>query len=157
MELVTPFVDSTKEVFQTMLACDCQIGEPTTSHDGHLMDRVTSMIGLSGRIVGSISISFKTDTAIKILDRILGIEANEVDDFVRDAIGELANTIAGKGKRDLAHYELDLGLPQVIVGEEYRLYSPKWANHYWLDIESELGEGTLDVGFDTHRSAGRNR
>lgn len=157
VDLVSPFVMSAKEVFSTMLACDCQVSEASTATDGRTMEMVTSMIGLSGHIVGSLSISFDSGTAIRILERILGIEATEVDDFVRDAIGELANTIAGKGKRDLSQFELALGLPQVIVGEDYALFSPRWARHYWLTLESEIGNGTLDVGFDLHRSAIRKR
>ena len=100
-ELVSPFLKSTQEVFQTMLACGCEFGEPQSGPIGRTSDQVTAIISLTGHIVGSISISFTTKTATNILDRILGIETDEVDDFVRDAIGEVANTIAGKGKRDL--------------------------------------------------------
>jgi chemotaxis protein CheX len=154
-DLVSPFTRSTQEVFQTMLACECEFGKPQSGPIAHTTDQVTAVIGLSGHMIGSITISFSTKTATNILDRILGIETDEVDDFVRDAIGEVANTIAGKGKRDLSQFELDLGLPQVIVGGNYCLYSPKWAQHSWVPMESELGSGTLDVGFDIHRSARR--
>ncbi len=153
VDLLSPFVSSTKEVFAAMLGCECNVSEACTVSDGHSMEMVTSMIGLSGHIVGSLSISFSSETAIRILERILGFEAAEVDDLVRDAIGEMTNTIAGKGKRDLSQFELNLGLPQVIVGTDYALFSPRWARHYWLSLDSEIGCGTLDVGFDLHRSS----
>lgn len=155
LDLISPFVRSTQEVYRAMLACQCDVGEPQTSPEGHTMEMVTAMIGLSGHIVGSLSISFPMKTAVNILDRILGVGADEADDFVRDAIGELANTIAGKGKRELSQFELDLGLPQVIVGNDYSLFSPRWAQHHWLSLDSEIGTGTLDVGFDLHRSGNR--
>ncbi len=155
VDLVGPFIRSSCEVFRTMLTCDCQPGAIRPVADGHQMYAVTSVIGLSGCLSGAISISVPRPVAIAILGRMTGIEAPEVDDFVRDAVGEIANMIGGTGKKELAaHYELQLGLPQVIVGEDYKVYSPRWARHYWLPLECELGPCSLDVGFSTTRGGG---
>ena len=117
------------------------------------MFAVTAVVGLSGGLSGTISISTPEDAARKILQRMADIESTEVDEFVRDAVGEVANVVAGKGKRDLLQYQLSLGLPQVIVGRDYTVYSPRWAQHYWIPLETALGTCTLDVGFDTHRQS----
>ena len=102
-------------------------------------------------MTGAISITVTKPVAIEILNRMTGIESPDVDDFVRDAVGEIANMVAGVGKKELADFELQLGLPQVIVGEDYRVYSPRWARHYWLPMQSELGPCSLDVGFNVTR------
>lgn len=149
VDFVTPFVRSTPEVFRTILNSECILTQACSTNRGHTMKMVTAMIGFSGKLSGSLSLSFPGETAIRILDRILGFKADGVDDFVRDAIGEVTKTVAGKGKRDLSQFDLCLGLPQVIVGEDYSLFSPRWAVHHWLMIESELGPGSLDVGFDS--------
>ena len=72
----------------------------------------------------------------------------EVDKVVRDVVGEIVNVVGGRGKRDLPHFDLKLGLPQVIVGNDYCVYSPKWARHYWVPLETDFGACALDVGFD---------
>ena len=151
--LVGPFATAAKEVFTTMLGADCRLGEVQKFVPGerHHHD-VTSVIGLSGGMIGAIALSLTCRGALTTLERMTGIEAEEVDEFVRDCVGEMSNMIGGKGKRELARYELKLGLPQVIVGEDYAVYSPRWARHYWLSLDSDVGPCTLDVGFDIHRS-----
>lgn len=149
-ELVSPFVRSVKSVFSTMLNSQCIPGEmlPVGSHE-HLHG-VTAVIGLSGGITGAISLSTSVEGAMQILERMTGMPATEVDELVRDAVGEMANMVGGKGKRDLAQYELLLGLPQVIVGNDYAVFSPRWAKHYWIPFTTDIGPCTLEVGFDSH-------
>lgn len=150
ISLVNPFIQSTREVFKTMLKSDCKVGEVHPEMEGHKMYSVTAVIGLSGCFSGAIALSIPTEGAIAVLKRMTGLEVPTVDEYVRDAVGEMSNMIAGKGKRDLSQYEFDLGLPQVIVGDEYTVYSPRWAKHYWLPLETDFGPCTLDIGFDDH-------
>ena len=69
---------------------------------------------------------------------------------MRDCIGEMANMISGKGKIELSQFAFDPGLPQVIAGQEYMVYSPRCAKNYWLPLETDFGPCTLDIGFDDH-------
>ena len=148
-DFVTPFIKSTESVFEAMLGVETTFGPLEEVQQGHQMFAVTSVIGLTGEhLTGSISISLGKDVAKQVLERLTGIEAEEVDDDVRDAIGEMANMIAGQGKRDLTDFVLQLGLPQVIVGEDYTVYSPRWARHYFVAVKTDMGPCTLDVGFD---------
>ena len=150
ISLVGPFVRSTKEVFRKMLQSDCRVGEVHPEPHGHKMHSVTAIIGLSGCFSGMIALSTSVAGALQILKKMTGMESAEVDELVRDAVGEITNMIAGKGKFELAQFEFDLGLPQVIVGQEYTVYSPRWAKHYWLPLETDFGPCTLDIGFDDH-------
>ena len=134
----------------TMLQSFCRAGKIQPVKNGHHMFAVTAVVGLSGGLSGAISISTPEEAARKILQRMADIESERVDEFVRDAVGEVANVVGGKGKRDLSQYQLRLGLPQVIVGRDYAIFSPRWAQHYWIPLETALGPCTLDVGFDTH-------
>ncbi|MCH7989926.1 MAG: chemotaxis protein CheX, partial [Planctomycetes bacterium] len=138
INLVGPFVRSTKEVFKKMLHSDCLVGEVHPELHGHKMHSVTAMIGLSGCFCGSIALSMPVSGALEILKRMTGMESTEVDELVRDCIGEMTNMIAGKGKLELSQFAFHLGLPQVIVGSEYTVYSPRWAKHYWLPLETDF-------------------
>jgi chemotaxis protein CheX len=151
--LVSPFVRATREVFETALGCHCRCGETHYTHPGHHQFALTSVVGLSGRVVGAIGLSTSQAGAFQILERMTGMTSDAVDELVRDVVGEMVNMIAGRGKRELSEYELRLGLPQVIVGQDYEIYSPRWAHHYWIALDTGIGPCTLDVGFDPHRQA----
>jgi CheY-specific phosphatase CheX len=133
-----------------MLHSDCLMGDVHPELHGHKMHSVTAIIGLSECFSGSIALSTSISGALEILKRMTGMKSTEVDELVRDCVGEMTNMIAGKGKVEFAHFGFDLGLPQVIVGQEYTVYSPRWAKHYWLPLETDFGPCTLDVGFDDH-------
>jgi chemotaxis protein CheX len=150
--LAVPFVDATVSVFKTMLGSDCSPGGIFSVQNGEHCGSLTALIGLSGHVVGSISFSVSEEVSFKILERMTGIETSEVDDFVRDAVGEMANMIGGYGKRTLENFELKLGLPQVVIGKEYRIYAPRWAYHVWSPFESDIGPCAIEIGFDTQRS-----
>jgi len=105
------------------------------------------VIGLSGELTGALTFSTSPASACKILFQMAGMEATEPDEFVRDAIGEISNMVAGYGKRDLEKFQLKLGLPQVLIGEGIVLYTPRWAQHIWMQVETDVGPCTLDIGF----------
>ncbi len=153
IDLINPFIESAEETWATMLESPCIRGEVQRVVDGHHMQNLTSTIGISGGMAGAISISMSEKTAQNILFKMTGLESEGVDEFVRDAIGEMANIVAGKGKRDLEDFSLKISLPQVIIGEDYTVYAPRWAMHVYIPFTSDLGEFTLDVGFDQNRTA----
>jgi len=146
--LIRPFADAAVTVVETMLGSGCDVGEIHEVTAGHRMRDVTSVIGLSGDMTGAISYSISTAGAIAVLERMTGAVATEVDADVRDAIGEMGNMIAGFGKRHLEQYGFNISLPQLIVGGDYTIHSPRWAQHYWLELTADFGAFSLDVGFD---------
>ena len=148
LQLIQPFAESTVSVIETMLDSPCTLGEIRPVSAGHRMHDVTSVIGISGGMTGAISFSISAAGAMAVLERMTGMQPTEVDADVRDAIGEMANMIAGFGKRHLEMLGLNISLPQVIVGADYTIHSPRWAQHYWLPLTADFGECTVDVGFD---------
>lgn len=146
-ELVLPFVESVKSVMKTMLGANCSAGEISRIRGGHHIQEVSAVIGLSGDIIGSLTFCTTNSGAMQILERMTGMEATEVDEFVRDAMGEMANMIAGYGKRELEHLQLRLGLPQVILGQEMMVFAPRWSHHFWIGLDTEVGPCALDIGF----------
>ncbi len=152
LQLIKPFAESTISVVEMMLDSGCTMGEIQPVSVGHRMHEVTSVIGISGGMTGAISFSIPAEGAMAILERMTGIQPTEVDADVLDAIGEMANMIAGFGKRHMETLGLNISLPQVIVGGDYTIYSPRWAQHYWLPMTTDFSECSVDVGFDIPKS-----
>ena len=113
--LVGQVVDS---IFSTML--DLQV-RPLDHGSPALKDKLTASVFLEGTWNGGVSLICCRAQACKLASRFLGIDApGEVDDDVRDAMGELANMIGGNIKSCLGP-EMRLSLPSVIDGCDYEV------------------------------------
>lgn len=146
---INPFVRSAINVFNTMLGWPIQreglsLKDSTTpSHD------VTAVIGLSGVVRGSVVFSLSRPVALKVVERLLGVETHEINAEVIDAVGELTNMIAGGAKAELEQYRLSLGLPNVIVGRNHVIYFPENVRPLCISFRTPGGPATLEVGLDT--------
>jgi len=85
-------------------------------------DRITAAVHLSGAWDGVLTLECSRSQACRFAARFLSMEpASQVDDVVRDVMGELANMIGGNLKSILTH-GLHLSMPSVIDGEySYRV------------------------------------
>jgi chemotaxis protein CheX len=115
LSLILPFVNSTINVCTTMLNLKPEISKPHLKEDAHTTYDVSGVIGFSGEIVGSMVVSFQQETARLLVNALAGmkVEPNSAD-FI-DAIGELANMIAGNAKKDLGLLA-NIAVPSVIIG-----------------------------------------
>jgi chemotaxis protein CheX len=114
-ELIVHFVRSVQEVISTMVGVQTTIGKPHLKAQSTPSYDVSGIIGFSGGVVGSMVVSFQTDAAVKLVARFAGSEfPPESPDFA-DAIGELANMIAGSAKKDLGAIA-SISTPNVIIG-----------------------------------------
>ncbi len=145
-EYVNPFVTSLKNAFQTMLGCDAQRGAITVKQDNRAQYPVSGIIGLSGRTVGTVVLSFSPEVALKAASVLLMSEATEINDEVLDAVGELTNMVAGAAKCQLEEYHLAASLPNVITGQEHEVHFPSDVTPISIDFNTSWGPLTLEVG-----------
>jgi chemotaxis protein CheX len=97
------------------------------------------MIGLAGTFKGMMAIHLPVDLAKAITGNFLGIEVEEIDEDVQDAIGELANMLGGnlKGILSESGKDIQLSLPSTIFGDEYRFQSHDKGESYILPFVAE--------------------
>ena len=100
VEYINPFIESVFELFSTMLASKATRGEvgvlSATGTAAH--HDIMALIGLSGYTRGMVALSFPAQTAINIVNNLLGTESTTMDDTVSDAIAEVVNIVAGSSK-----------------------------------------------------------
>jgi chemotaxis protein CheX len=150
-EYVNPFLESVYVLFSTMLGSKARRGAPNLTDGSKRPKEVMALIGLSGPVRGTVALSFPNETSLKMAGKLLMTEITELDETVSDTIAELVNIVAGNAKAKLSEQvgtTLQLTLPTVIRGDEYRVYSPSRA--LWLEVpfQSDLGPFTLRVTFD---------
>ena len=149
-ELINPFVRSALSVFRTMLDCAIQREGLSLRTGSTPAFDVTAVIGLSGVIRGSVVLSVPRAVAFKVVERLVGIETVEIDQIVVDAVGEMANMIAGGAKAELAAYRLSLGLPSVVVGKDHQIFFPENVSPLCISFRTAWGPTSLEVALDTH-------
>ena len=123
MEHAQHIIESTQEIFSSMIMLDVTPGDPYHRKNEMLNDSISGIIGLAGNTKGMLAIHLPTQVALSVTTAFLGMEVEEVDDDVRDAIGELANMLGGnlKAHLDPKGSEIQLSMPSTVSGEEYTI------------------------------------
>ena len=121
MEIRDKVVESTLEIFSSMVMMEISPSdEPITEHSVH-MESITGLIGLAGTYKGVLAIHMPNKVALAVTSSFLGMDVEEINADVEDAIGELANMLGGNVKTILSEKgrDISLSLPSTISGREY--------------------------------------
>lgn len=123
MEHAQDIIDTTREIFSSMVMLDVTPGEPLIRKDEKLQNSISGMIGLAGSTKGMLAIHMPNATALAVTTAFLGMDVTEIDEDVRDAIGELANMLAGgiKAILDPSGSDIKISMPSAVYGEEYSI------------------------------------
>jgi chemotaxis protein CheX len=116
---------SVHEVFEMMLGTPCR-------NEGALCEgdckggeeSVTAVVGFGGILSGACVFRSSALAAKQIAQQMTGMPFAEVDEVVKDAIGEICNMLAGtwKGKVPELAANCGLSVPAVITGSDYKLH-----------------------------------
>ncbi len=122
MDVGQAIIDGTEEVFSTMLMVELETGKPINGKGGEVESNLTSMLGLGKDIKGMLAVHCPAVVAKDITGTFLGLEVQELDDDVKDAIGEIANMVAGNLKIFFQEHDIniELAIPTTIVGKSFR-------------------------------------
>jgi chemotaxis protein CheX len=87
------------------------------------VESVTAVVGFGGLLTGACVLRCGGSAATDIAGRMTGMQFPEIDDTVKDAIGEICNMVAGTWKSKVPELaaHCDLSVPAVITGRDYRL------------------------------------
>jgi chemotaxis protein CheX len=112
-----------QDVFSTMLMVDLESEAVVINQRLPLQSNLSAMIGLGGGIRGVLAVHCPAAVAKAITSTFLGMEVNELDEDVKDAIGEIANMVAGNLKVSFAGegVDIDLAIPTSVVGESFNV------------------------------------
>jgi len=138
---------SVEEVFRLMLGANCSRQMKAVPSPGPDRESVTAVVGFGGQLSGACVFRSSAPTAMSIAARMTGMEFGEVDDTVKDAIGEICNMLAGawKGKVPDLAANCGLSVPAVITGRDYNLHvqSPEFQLHHAYSFDGAFFEVTI--------------
>ncbi|MDR2518373.1 MAG: chemotaxis protein CheX [Spirochaetaceae bacterium] len=135
---IQPFIKASKHVFKHFLGLEADAELPYF-FDKHAIQQkeddwdISGVIGLAGDAKGALVLSMKKEVAFKITSIVTGKAHTDLDDDVRDAIGELANIITGNAKQGLENVlRLAASVPTIIRGSEHSISWPGKGVHHAL-------------------------
>lgn len=148
-EHINPFLRSISNTFSTMLNCETRKGEVTLADPTVQHFPISGVIGLSGMAVGTVVINLSKQVALKAASAMLMQEMTELNDDVIDAVGEIANMVAGQAKAELEEYDLSVSLPNVITGDAHEIRFPSDSRPLGVSFDTDFGPLWLVVGLET--------
>ncbi|MBU1564340.1 MAG: chemotaxis protein CheX [Proteobacteria bacterium] len=148
MELRERIIESAKEIFSTMLMMEISATEDIMSGDTipHI-DSISGVIGLAGTHKGVLAIHLPNRVAMAVTSGFLGMDVDEINSDVEDAVGELANMLGGNIKSILSEKgrDINLSMPTTISGRHYDYQSNKDAERILIQFRCEAGHFTVEL------------
>jgi chemotaxis protein CheX len=112
------------EIFKLMFGYDIEMIDVSLPLEPQLEER-TAIVGFSGSMRGSCQIRMSTSAARSIATAMLGDSlADDDNDSVNDALGELCNMLAGGWKNGISGLSSACAIspPTVISGSDYKVH-----------------------------------
>jgi len=136
---------ATQEVFEIMLGCKL---EPVPDGEESPTE-ITSMVGLAGHLCGVFTLRCNAETARLMASRMLGVESEQADQQLWDAVGEICNMVAGNFKNKITGLSdrCLLSVPTVITGDNYsfRSLADSGVVEFMMSFEKHLIAISLEV------------
>jgi chemotaxis protein CheX len=129
-----------------MLKTDIIISKPYVKVEDDRNADVAAVIGFSGGATGSVALCFPSRSAVAAASKFAGVPLTETDPDFADALGELANMVAGQAKSKLHGLEITISLPRVIVAQKLNVLSSRAQPVLGLPCDSPLGRFNVEVG-----------
>jgi len=143
---INVFIASLVEAFDTMLGCVIHRGALEVGDACCRGYEISGVIGLSGNAMGTVVVSLSKAVALRATSSMLLVETSEVNSDVIDAVGEIANMVAGPAKAKLEHYRLQISLPSVVTGVGHQVNFPSNVRPITVPFSSDWGPLALTVG-----------
>lgn len=137
-EIISTIMSATQDTFKSYMNIDLLAGKVEKKVDPVDSD-VTGIVGIAGDRVGYIIIATDKSSAQRVAKELLMMDEAD-EECIRDAMGELANNIAGafKTKYHEQYGSVALGLPLVVSGQLRAISEPPDAADQATSINVQL-------------------
>jgi len=150
VEFMNPFLSATIGVLKTMAFTEVQAGKPFVKKDKISCGDVSGIVGITGPPNGSMSLTFSKDCILDIVSNMLGEKFHEVNDDIRDAVGELSNMISGTARNALGNkgYAFKTSIPTVVSGPGHEIRHMCKAPTIAIPFKTAAGPFVVEISFE---------
>jgi chemotaxis protein CheX len=149
VRFINPFLHGVVEVLDTMAKTKVEPSKPLLKKNRRALGDVSAVMTLTGEARGSLSASFSFDLLQHIMMNMLGQHVTQVDNFVKDMVGELTNMISGVARRFFHKQGLKLvaSLPMVVSGKGSILPHGMHGPLLVIPFQGPHGDVFVEAGF----------
>ncbi len=148
-EFINPFLDSTVSVLTTMASVKPVAGAPYIKKDSCVVGDVSAIVGITGEAEGSLCLSFTEGCILHIVSQMFREQKTEIDEEVKDAVGELTNMISGASRRSLEEigHHFQGAIPSVVSGHKHEVRHVTKGPILSIPFSTDAGDFTVEVCF----------
>jgi len=145
------FADAMSKVFRTMVGVDLECSPAKVLSEGSPTADVTGIVTFAGDLVGAMVLTFPTEVVRKLVKRFAELDADIRDPDLLDAVGELANMVAGQAKSRFEDCDAMISIPTVVCGPTHYVNRQKRAP--WVVIPASCEDGKFVVAMSIQEKA----
>ncbi|MCX5858090.1 MAG: chemotaxis protein CheX [Deltaproteobacteria bacterium] len=147
VKFINPFLEGTISVLKTMAMVEPLAGKPYLKKGNQAKGDVSAIIGMTGSARGSLALSFSEACILKIVSNMLGETYKEINDEVRDAVGEITNMISGVARKNLESMGFNVlaAIPTVVSGKDHAILHVLGGSSIIIPFETVAGPFFVDV------------
>jgi chemotaxis protein CheX len=121
VRFINPFLEGTISVIKTMAFLDPVAGKPYLKKDNLARGDISGIIGLTGKVKGSLALSFNEPCILKIVSNMLGEQITTINGDIKDAVGEITNMVSGAARKKLEAigFVISAAIPTVVSGKDH--------------------------------------
>jgi chemotaxis protein CheX len=148
-EFINPFLEATMSVLKTMAFLEPIPGNPYIKKGGAASGDISGIVGITGEAEGSLCLSFSKGCILFIISKMLGEEQKEINEDVKDAVGELTNMISGDSRRRLQEigHSFQGAIPSVISGPGHEVKHITRGPILSIPFTTQAGDFIVEVCF----------
>jgi chemotaxis protein CheX len=139
------FVTASLDVLERLARLSASVGSVRLQRWNMPSDALVILIGLEGDLCGQVVFEFDPPVIRQLIRVLLGADLSSLNDpLCRDALGEVANMIAGNttGRLEALGLKTTITPPLVLTGEEAAMRIPKEEG---VVIPIRSGEGEIGI------------
>ena len=124
VEYINPFIEASTRIIKETTGLSPKLGKVYVKNIPYKSNNVLVLIGLTGKIYGSVVITFSKSLACKIASAMmLGMNVPELDEISKSAIGELCNMILGNTATLFSQKGVDIDItpPTIFTGDNIQM------------------------------------
>ncbi len=148
-EFINPFLESTISVLTTMASVQPVAGTPYVKKEAAVVGDVSAIVGITGEAEGSLCLTFSRDCILYIVSQMFNEKKSEIDEEVKDAVGELTNMISGASRRALERigHHFQGAIPSIISGHSHEVRHVTKGPILSIPFSTDAGNFTVEVCF----------
>ena len=147
--LVNPFIAATVDILEKVGSITANVQKPFRKTDPQGQGAISGIVAIKGKTTGTAAVTFSKKCILSIVSTMFGETVAEVNEEVKDAVGEITNMISGLATQlyEKDGFGLKAGLDQVLMGDGHQIPHLPRQTVLGIPVQTDKGELLIELCF----------